>query len=124
MDGEETLISPFLSFRCLTKKLAWWTVWPITSQLAASTNVSALFFIGSCLLMYAGTFDITQIFRQFTHCRANLGGQRCRNYNCALNHPAPEALLPAPRLSLLSNIENSLLQVRSGEACCTVQGGD
>ena len=24
-------------------------------------------------------------------------GQRCRNYNCPLNHPTPEALPPAPR---------------------------
>jgi len=51
-------------------------------------------------------------------CRANLGGQRCRNYNCALNHPTPEALLPAPRSEVerLAALSKEVIQVWAGRS--------
>jgi len=51
-------------------------------------------------------------------CRANLGGQRCRNYNCALNHPTPEALLPAPRSEVerLAALSKEVIKVWAGRS--------
>jgi len=53
-------------------------------------------------------------------CRANLGGRRCRNYNCSLNHPTPEALLPAPRSEVerLSALSTEVVQVWAGRSNC------
>jgi len=51
-------------------------------------------------------------------CRANLGGQRCRNYNCALNHPTPEALLPAPRSEVerVAALSKEVIKVWAGRS--------
>jgi len=51
-------------------------------------------------------------------CRANLGGQRCRNYNCALNHPTPEALLPAPRSEVerIASLSKEVVRVWAGRS--------